>query len=91
MERLNVFRTSFAFGTTLTILYAACMFVMETVPRDVVVRFFNSIIHGIDFTLIMRWDMPWSEAVVGVSETFIVGWLVGAVYAWLYNATPLRG
>ena len=38
----------------------------------------------------MRWDMPWWEACVGVIEVFILGWLVGAVIAVLYNVTGDR-
>jgi hypothetical protein len=58
---------------------------MLTVPKEAAIRFFNSILHGVDVTSIMRWDMPWTEMVVGVLEVFILGWLFGAVLAVLYN------
>ena len=66
-------------------LYLGCMFVMLTVPKEAVIGFFNSLMHGVDVAPIMRWDMPWWEAIIGVLETFILGWLVGAAVAMFYN------
>ncbi len=68
-----------------TLSYVGCMFVMMTVPQDVTIRFFNSLMHGVDVTPIMRWDMPWWEMIVGVTEIFIIGWLFGAIIATFYN------
>jgi hypothetical protein len=85
MRRLNVTRLGLALGGASALLYVGCVFLMLTVPQEVVVGFFNSILHGWDVSPIMRWDMPWWEAVVGVIEIFILGWLVGAVVATLYN------
>lgn len=85
MHKLSIKRFGFALGTTSALLYLGCVFVMLTVPHDVVIRFFNSLLHGWDVSPLMRWDMPTWEAVVGVVETFILGWLVGALFAALYN------
>ena len=85
MHKLSVKRFGFALGATGTLLYLGCVFVMLTVPHETVVRFFNSLLHGWDVTHMMRWDMPWWEAVIGVVETFILGWLVGASFAVFYN------
>jgi len=91
MQTLSVRRLGFALGTSFAVLYFGCVFVMLTVPREGVIHFFNSILHGWDVTAIMRWDMPWWEAVVGVIETFILGWLFGAAVAVLYNLGAKRG
>lgn len=85
MHMLSAKRFGFALGATGAILYLGCVFVMLTVPHEAVIRFFNSLLHGWDVTPMMRWDMPWREAVIGVLETFILGWLVGAVFAVFYN------
>ncbi len=34
--------------------------------------------------------MPWWEMVIGVLEVFILGWLVGATVAVLYNVGTTR-
>lgn len=87
INTLSPKRLGFALGATSALLYLGCVFVMLTVPQPAVVAFFNSIMHGWDVEPIMRWDMPWWEAVVGVVEIFILSWLVGAVIAVLYNVT----
>ncbi len=48
MPTLSIKRLGFAMATTGVLLYAGCVFVMATVPRDVAVRFFNSLLHGLD-------------------------------------------
>lgn len=85
MTRLSIKRFGFALGAGFALAYLACVFVMMTVPQEAAVRFFNSIMHGIDVAPIMRWDMPWTEMVIGVLEVFVLGWLFGAVFAVLYN------
>lgn len=85
MNTISVTRAGFALGTACALLYLGCVFVMLTVSKEAVVRFFNSILHGWDVTSIMRWDMPWWEAIIGVLEIFILGWLFGAIVAALYN------
>ena len=85
MNRIHVARFGFALGASLAILYVGCVFVMASVPQDAAVRFFNSLLHGLDVRTIMRWDMPWPEMIIGVFETFILGWLFAAVVAVLYN------
>ena len=58
MHTLSVKGLSFALGAGFAVLYLGCAFVMITVPKDAAVRFFNSIMHGVDVTPIVRWDMP---------------------------------
>jgi hypothetical protein len=90
VQTISIKRVGFAFGATAALLYLGCVFVMFTVPQDAVIRFFNSLLHGWDVTHIMRWDMPWWEAMLGVLETFILGWLVGAAFAFFYNLRAPR-
>lgn len=90
MNRLSVVRFACALASVSALLYVGCVFVMLTVPKEAVIKFFNSLMHGVDVTSIMRWDMPWWEAVIGVIEMFILGWLVGAVFAAVYNLVPAR-
>ena len=91
MHRLNIMRFGFALAMASALSYSGCVFVMMTVPQEVAVRFFNSIMHGVDVTPIMRWDMPWWETAVGVLEIFILGWLFGAVIAVFYNLGAGKG
>lgn len=90
MNTLSIRRFGFSLGAACAVMYLGCVLVMLTVPKDAVVRFFNSIMHGWDVEPIMRWDMPWWEAAVGVLEIFVLGWLFGAVVAAFYNISLAR-
>ena len=85
MEAINIKRFSLAFGVTSVLLYAGCVFVMFTAGREETIRFFNSLMHGIDVTSIIRMRMPLWEMAMGLVEAFILGWLVGAAIAAVYN------
>jgi hypothetical protein len=58
---------------------------MWTVGKEASILFFNSLMHGIDVTSIIRTDMPWWEVAIGLVEIFIFGWLIGATIASIYN------
>lgn len=88
---INVKRFGFAVGITWALLYLGCMIVMLTVGHDGSVKFFNSLLHGLDVSTIVRMNVPIWEAVVGIAETFALGWLVGACIAGFYNAAIKRG
>ncbi|QEG01506.1 hypothetical protein Mal15_55830 [Stieleria maiorica] len=85
MNKLSIARFGFAVAVACAVSYLGCVFVMMTVPQEVAIRFFNSLMHGVDVTTIMRWDMPLWETVLGVIEIFVLGWLFGALIAGCYN------
>ena len=86
MNRINVKKFGFAFGLTGALVYLGCMVVMATVGQEGSIVFFNSLLHGLDATSIIRVDVPLLEALFGVIQTFILGWLIGACIAAFYNA-----
>ncbi|WP_323028497.1 DUF5676 family membrane protein [Gelidibacter japonicus] len=86
MHRLNVKKLGFAFGLTGAIIYLGCMIVMTTAGQEGTVVFFNSLLHGLDTTNIMRMDVSLIEATFGFIQTFIIGWLIGACIGAFYNA-----
>ena len=67
-----------------------CMVVMFTVGREGSVKFFNSLLHGLDVSTIIRMDIPLWEAGLGIIQTFILGWLIGACIASIYNSQIKR-
>ncbi|MCM4154397.1 DUF5676 family membrane protein [Gramella sp. AN32] len=86
MYRLNIKKLGFAFGLTGALVYLGCMIVMATAGQEGTIKFFNSLIHGLDTTNIIRMDVPLLEALLGIVQTFIISWLVGACIAAFYNA-----
>jgi uncharacterized protein DUF5676 len=86
MHRLNVKKLGFAFGFTGALIYLGCMIVMITTGQEGTIKFFNSLLHGLDTTNIIRMDVSLLEAFFGVIQTFIISWLAGASIAAFYNA-----
>jgi hypothetical protein len=87
MNRINIKRLGLASGITGALLYLGCMILVATVGHTGTVKFFNSILHGLDVSDILRTDIPLWEAGVGIIATFIIGWLIGASIAVFYNLT----
>ncbi len=83
---INVKKFGFATGLTGALLYLGCIVVMATVGQGGTIKFFNSLIHGLDVSSIVRMHVPLWEAGVGIIKTFVLGWLVGACIAGFYNA-----
>ena len=90
MNVINVKRMGLAFGLTGALLYLGCIIVMATVGHEGSVKFFNSLIHGVDFSSVVRMNMPGWEAIIGIFETFILSWLTGGCIAGLYNISSRK-
>lgn len=85
MKTISIKKLGMATGLTGALLYLGCTVVMFTVGREGSVKFFNSLLHGMDVSTVIRMDMPLWEACLGIIQTFILGWLIGACIASLYN------
>jgi len=90
MATIDIRRFGFAFGATFALLYLGCVLVMAVLSKGEAIFFFNSLMHGVEVTSILRTDMPFYEMVIGVVEIFILGWLIGATVASLYNLALKR-
>lgn len=87
MLTINIRKFGFATGLTGALLYLGCIIVMTTVGHDGTVKFFNSLLHGLDVRSLIRMNVPFWEVCMGIVETFILGWLIGASVAAIYNST----
>ncbi len=87
MNHINVKKFGLAFGLTGALLYIGCIILMYSLGHAGTVKFFNSILHGLDVSSIVRMDVPIWKALIGLIETFILGWLIGACIAAFYNAS----
>lgn len=85
MGVINVKKFGFAFGLTCALMYLGCAFVMSIAGREGTIFLFNSMMHGIDVSTIIKMDVPFAEMALGIIQIFIVGWLVGATMASIYN------
>lgn len=85
MQSLNVQRFSLAFGVASALLYVGCVVFMAILGKQSTIVFFNSLLHGLDVRLIIRMDVPFQDTIIGIIETFILGWVFGAVIGVVYN------
>lgn len=86
MNSINVKKFGFALGLTVALLYLGCMIVMLSAGQEGSIKFFNSLLHGLETRSIIRMDVSLWEALLGIIQTFIIGWLTGACIAAFYNA-----
>lgn len=85
LPNLNPKCLGLAFGATGLMFYLGCMLTMATVPREKVVIYFNSLLHGLDVGPILNTSVPISQVALGLVTTFILGWFAGVLIAGLYN------
>ena len=85
MGAINVKKMGLAVGLTAALLHLGCVTVILFTSRETTIAFFNSLLHGLDVTSILRTDMPAKEMVFGFAQIFILGWLTGASIASIYN------
>lgn len=85
MNTIHIRKFGLAVGLTGALLYLGCALLMIIAGREGSILFFNNLLHGLDTTAIIRMDIPFYEFAIGLVETFILGWLVGACVAGIYN------
>lgn len=86
MNHINIKQLGFAIGTTIVIIYIGCIAVVSLISTQEAIAFFNNLMHSIDTTTIIRKaPMSFLEIIIGIVEWFIIGWLIGASIASIYN------
>ena len=85
MQHIDIKKFALAWGVVGALFYLGCIILMATVGRDGTILFFNSLLHGLDTAPIIRMGVPFYEFCIGMVESFILGWLVGACIAGIYN------
>ena len=85
MNHISVRKFGLAFGLTGALLYFLCAFTMFIIGHDNSIKFFNTLLHGLDVTSIVRMDISPVEEILGLVQTFILFWLIGACIAGIHN------
>jgi len=86
MKPLKPWSVGAAVALTVLVTYAVCTVIFVTFP-DSSVNFLNALFHGLDFRKLQQPAGGFSYGGFGgVAVTWVVvGFLVGALYAWFYN------
>ncbi|OGX06724.1 MAG: hypothetical protein A2Z88_09630 [Omnitrophica WOR_2 bacterium GWA2_47_8] len=90
MGVINVKKFALSFGLTFAFLRLLCVVVMALTPREATVAFFNTLLHGLDVSSVLRTDISMLEQVYGLIQIFVLGWLLGASIASIYNLPCLK-
>lgn len=90
MGVINVKKFGLAVGLTFALLHAGCVSVLLFTSRETSIAFFNSLLHGLDVTGILRTEMSAGEMTYGFFQIFVLGWLIGASIASIYNFHFMR-
>ena len=87
MNHISIRRFGLAFGITGALLYFGCTLVMLILGHDSTVKLFNTLLHGLDVSSIIRMNISLVEELMGLVQTFILSWLIGASIAAIYNGS----
>ena len=85
MNHISIRKLGLAFGITGALLYLGCALVMLILGHDSTVKYFNSLLHGVDVSSIVRLNISFGEVLMGLVQTFILTWLIGVCIACIYN------
>lgn len=85
MENLNQKKFAIASGIASVVVYLGCFSIMTIMGKDSLVKLSNLLFHGMDFSNIIRMNIPIAETLSGAVLSFIFWGLIGYVLAFVYN------
>ena len=85
MEKLNQKKFAIASGLTSVVIYLGCFLIMTVLGKDSLVKLSNLLFHGMDFSNIIRMNIPIGETLLGAVASFIFWGIIGYVLAFIYN------
>ena len=84
MENINVKTSGLSLAILSTLLSLLCALSYWLFP-SLTISYFNYIVHGIDITLITTRSISLSNVLIGLVIVFISAYLIGALFAVIYN------
>ena len=85
MEKLNQKKFTIALGLTSVVVYLGCFLIMTVLGKDSLVKLSNLLFHGMDFSNVIRMNIPIGETLFGAVASFIFWGFIGYVLALIYN------
>ena len=80
----NPMTTANAVGATTAIVYVVCRLLVGLFPAAMM-NVARSWFHGIDISKISAWNFSTESFILGIASATIGAWLVGYLFAKLYN------
>ena len=85
MEKLNQKKFAIASGLTSVVVYLGCFLIMTVLGKGSLVKLSNLLFHGMDFSNIIRVNIPIGETLLGAVTSFIFWGIIGYLLALIYN------
>ena len=85
MEKLSQKKFAIASGLASVLVYLGCFLIMTMLGKDSLVKLSNLLFHGMDFSNIIRMNIPIGETLLGAVASFVFWGIVGYVLAFIYN------
>lgn len=85
MTQINAKKFSLASGITGAIIYISCFLLMSILGKSTLIKLANTLFHGMDFSNILRMDIPIIETVIGIILSFIFWGITGYILGFVYN------
>lgn len=85
MKKLNAKNFGLSIGIVSVIFYFGCVLSMLILGKDGITYLSNLLFHGVDFSSIIRTDIPLSDTLLGAVATFILWAGLGYLSAFIYN------
>ena len=85
MEKLNQKKFAIASGLTSVVVYFGCFLIMTVLGKDSLVKLSSLLFHGMDFSNIIRMNIPIGETLWGAVTSFIFWGIIGYLLALIYN------
>ncbi|MBT8221250.1 MAG: hypothetical protein KJP00_15590 [Bacteroidia bacterium] len=85
MNKLNANKFSLAIGISSIAIYVSCVILMSIVGEAGVIRVSNLLFHGMEFSNIIRTDIPFTDNLIGIVASFVVWGGIGYIIASVYN------
>ena len=83
MDKLNNKVVGLTLGTLSAVLYAICAIFYWITPKATL-AYFNYLFHGVELTEIAR-QITFTDSVVGLVLIFVSTYVIGILFASLYN------
>lgn len=85
MEKLNQKKFGIASGLSSLVIYFGCVLTMAVLGNGTLVRLSNLLFHGMDFSNIIRSNIPITDTLLGAFLSFLLWGGLGYLFALIYN------
>ena len=85
MEKINQNAAALAGGVTGAVLSLICLIFVAIFPIEAATAVANSLFHGISFSGMAAKSISFGKAATGLAVAFLIGAVIGYVFAVAYN------